>query len=186
MFICLHMPQQSPPSVFIKDKRKHGHKEHVPYCLLYTRHCPECFEHVNSILIKIREVSASTDSILLVEKAKQREVLASVNPQPPASGPPPQMGETGHNQGPAPPLPPVPHILVSLLGKPHRLTLPPPKNEQYSKLFINTNDLGVKLSSCPCSVAKSCPTLCNPIDCSMPRFPYFTISRSLFKLMFIE
>ena len=24
---------------------------------------------------------------------------------------------------------------------------------------------------CCCSVAKSCPTLCNPVDCSMPGFP---------------
>ena len=29
-------------------------------------------------------------------------------------------------------------------------------------------------------------TLCNPKDCSMPGFPSFTISQSLFKLMFID
>ena len=42
---------------------------------------------------------------------------------------------------------------------------------------------------CRCSVAQSCPTLCNPIDCSMPGFPvhhHLTISRSLHKLMSIE
>ena len=37
-----------------------------------------------------------------------------------------------------------------------------------------------------CSVAKSCPTLCNPMDCSTPGFPSFTISWSLLKLMSIE
>ena len=37
-----------------------------------------------------------------------------------------------------------------------------------------------------CSVAQSCPTLCDPMDCSTPGFPDFTVSRSLLKLMFIE
>ena len=36
------------------------------------------------------------------------------------------------------------------------------------------------------SVAQLYPTLCNPMDCSMPGFPVFTISRSLFKPMSIE
>ena len=37
---------------------------------------------------------------------------------------------------------------------------------------------------CLCySLAQSCPTLCNPTDCSMPVFLSFTISRSLLKLM---
>ena len=36
-----------------------------------------------------------------------------------------------------------------------------------------------------CSVAKSCPTLCNPMDCSMPDFPVF-LFWSLLKLMSIE
>ena len=30
-----------------------------------------------------------------------------------------------------------------------------------------------QFSYCCCSVAKSCPTLCNPMDCSMPDFPAF-------------
>ena len=34
-----------------------------------------------------------------------------------------------------------------------------------------------------CSVAKSCPTLYNPMDCSMPGFPVFTISWSLHKFI---
>ena len=37
-----------------------------------------------------------------------------------------------------------------------------------------------------CSVAKLCPTLCNPMNCSTPGFPVFTISWSLLKLTFTE
>ena len=37
-----------------------------------------------------------------------------------------------------------------------------------------------------CSVAQSCPALCDPTDCSTPGFPSFSISRSLLKLMSIE
>ena len=36
------------------------------------------------------------------------------------------------------------------------------------------------------SVAQSCPTLCDPLDCSKPGFPCPTISWSLFKPMSIE
>ena len=39
---------------------------------------------------------------------------------------------------------------------------------------------------CCCSVAQSCLTLCNPMDCSTPVFLSFTISRSLLKLRSIE
>ena len=34
-----------------------------------------------------------------------------------------------------------------------------------------------------CSVAQSCPTLCDPMDCSTPGFPSFAISQSLLKLI---
>ena len=37
-----------------------------------------------------------------------------------------------------------------------------------------------------CSVAKSCPTLCNPVDCSTPGFPVLHWSWSSLKLVFIE
>ena len=37
-----------------------------------------------------------------------------------------------------------------------------------------------------CLVAQLCPTLCDPVDCSMPGFSGFTISLSLFKLTSIE
>ena len=36
---------------------------------------------------------------------------------------------------------------------------------------------------CCCSVTQSCPTLCDPVDGSVPGFRSFTISRSLLKLM---
>ena len=39
---------------------------------------------------------------------------------------------------------------------------------------------------CCCLVAKSCPTLCDPIDCSAPDFPVLIISQSLLKLMSLE
>ena len=38
---------------------------------------------------------------------------------------------------------------------------------------------------CCCSVAKLCPTLCDPMDCSTPGFS-FTVSQSLLKLISIE
>ena len=36
------------------------------------------------------------------------------------------------------------------------------------------------------SVTQSCPTLCDPMDCSMPGFPVLTNSQSLLKLISIE
>ena len=39
---------------------------------------------------------------------------------------------------------------------------------------------------CCCSVAQSCPTLCDPMDCSLQASLSFTISRSLLKLMSIK
>ena len=36
-----------------------------------------------------------------------------------------------------------------------------------------------------CSVSQSCPTLCDPMDCSMPGLPVLTISQSLPEFMFI-
>ena len=49
---------------------------------------------------------------------------------------------------------------------------------------VNTDTL---LSGCCyCSVAQSCPTPCDPMDCITPGAPSFTISQSLLKLMFIK
>ena len=39
---------------------------------------------------------------------------------------------------------------------------------------------------CCCSVTQSCPTLCDPMNCSTPGSPVLTISQSLLKLMVIE
>ena len=39
---------------------------------------------------------------------------------------------------------------------------------------------------CYCSVAQSCLTLCDPMDCSTPGFPVSHQLQSLLKLMFIE
>ena len=36
------------------------------------------------------------------------------------------------------------------------------------------------------SVTQSCPTLCDPVDCSTPDFLFITHPRSLLKLMSIE
>ena len=36
------------------------------------------------------------------------------------------------------------------------------------------------------SAAKSCPTLCDPVDCSMWSYLFFTSSWSLLKLIFVE
>ena len=36
------------------------------------------------------------------------------------------------------------------------------------------------------SVTQSCPTLCDPMDCSMPGFPVITSSRSLLKFLSIK
>ena len=39
---------------------------------------------------------------------------------------------------------------------------------------------------CCCSVAKCCPILCDPMNCSMPGFPVLHYLWSLLKLMYIE
>ena len=40
--------------------------------------------------------------------------------------------------------------------------------------------------TCCCSVTRSRPILCNPMDCSTPGFLFFAISQSLLKLMSID
>ena len=42
------------------------------------------------------------------------------------------------------------------------------------------------IQTCCCSVAQSCPTLWDPMDCSTPGLPSISISWSLLKLMFID
>ena len=61
---------------------------------------------------------------------------------------------------------------------------PPPGVSPRGVLFLYKTLGLTKLRSCMnglccrCSVTKSCPTLCDPIDYSMPSFPAFTISWS--------
>ena len=45
---------------------------------------------------------------------------------------------------------------------------------------------GLFWNCCCCSVTQLCPTLCNPMDCSMPGFLSITNSQSLLKLMSIK
>ena len=42
------------------------------------------------------------------------------------------------------------------------------------------------MACCCCSVAQSCPTFCDPMDCSTPGFPVLHHLPSLLKLMSIE
>ena len=50
--------------------------------------------------------------------------------------------------------------------------------------FLFWAPLCMLMNFCCCSVAQSCPTLCDPMDCKAPLS--LTISRSLLKLMSIE
>ena len=57
--------------------------------------------------------------------------------------------------------------------------------------YIQTNNLAkvwinIVKACCCCSVTKSCPTFCNPMDCSMPGFPVLHHLLKLFKFMTIE
>ena len=56
--------------------------------------------------------------------------------------------------------------------------------EHKSKKSVLTNHHHTWVTCCP--VAKSCPTPCEPKDCSMPASLSFMISKSLLKLMSIE
>ena len=51
--------------------------------------------------------------------------------------------------------------------------------------WASLNSLSLVLCYCY-SVVQSCPTLCDPMDCSMQASLAFTVSQSLFKLMSIE
>ena len=60
------------------------------------------------------------------------------------------------------------------------------------KVISSSNSAALLPKTCPmfyqfCSVAQSCLTLCNPIDCSMPGFPvHHQLPGSLLKLMSIK
>ena len=61
-------------------------------------------------------------------------------------------------------------ISVLLLTSLHRLPIPPCLHIQ---ILLITQDSTQRLPCCCCSVARSCPTLCDPVDCSTPGFPVF-------------
>ena len=52
--------------------------------------------------------------------------------------------------------------------------------------FSNSHNIKPSHYCCCCSAAQSCPTLCDPMDCSTPASLSLTISRSLLKLVSIE
>ena len=55
----------------------------------------------------------------------------------------------------------------------------------FYKINVLNRDSLVRRRIC-CSVAQSCLTLCDPMDCKTQGFPAFSISQSLLKLMSIE
>ena len=64
-------------------------------------------------------------------------------------------------------------------------------NQQYKRIEENdrirqTGDLVKKIGDQFISVAQPCPTLCNPMECTMPGFPVHHQSWSMLKLMSID
>ena len=57
---------------------------------------------------------------------------------------------------------------------------------QYLCFLINQKTIRRICGYYCCSVAKSCPTLCDPMDCTCQAPLSFTISQSLLKFIFIE
>ena len=63
--------------------------------------------------------------------------------------------------------------------------------QKNSKMYVTMSCISPeeeprRFCCCCFSVAQSCPTLCNPMNCSTPGFPVLHLSWSLLKLMFIE
>ena len=61
-----------------------------------------------------------------------------------------------------------------------------PSTDEWIKNEYNKCGIPYSGMCCCCWVSKSCPTLCEPMDCSTPGFPVLTNSQSLLKLMSIE
>ena len=73
---------------------------------------------------------------------------------------------------------PIPSLLCAHRDNFYRLA---PRN------IINISQLSIQLGmTTSCSVAQSCLTLCDPMDCSRQASLSFTIPQNLLKLMFIE
>ena len=70
-----------------------------------------------------------------------------------------------------------------LFGKPHPIALLHIAGQNSILRQFLVLRKAEKCSSCCCSVAQLCLTLCDLMDCSMPTFLFFTISRSLLKFM---
>ena len=69
---------------------------------------------------------------------------------------------------------------------PHATTIKPKAFFSDSYYGNMVTLLKMNLKHCCCSVTTLCSTLSNPMDCSIPSFPSFTISQSLLKFMSIE
>ena len=54
-----------------------------------------------------------------------------------------------------------------------------------ASIYLRPN-FSLLFTNCCCSVAQSCPTLCDPMDCSTPGFPVLHYLPELLKLMSIE
>ena len=73
------------------------------------------------------------------------------------------------------------------------LTTGPPKKSKGTQIFYNKQDVcltlalrgNIILTVC-CLTTKSCPTLCDPMACSMPGSSVLPVSQSLLRLMSIE
>ena len=57
---------------------------------------------------------------------------------------------------------------------------------EFEQLMWNLTSALTEFCCCYCSVAKSCPTLWDPMNCSTPGFPVLHCLRSVLKLMSIE
>ena len=64
--------------------------------------------------------------------------------------------------------------------------IPFPLGNRNPWLSQHSNPLLCLSTGCCCSVAKLCPTPCDPMNCSIPGSLSFAISRSLLKLMSVE
>ena len=86
--------------------------------------------------------------------------------------------------------PAVPYLSIfSLFSLPRTLPSTPYLTHLFSFLgltLIVIFSLRSLCRCCCCSVAHSCLSLCDPMDCSMPASLSFSISRSLLKFMPIE
>ena len=70
--------------------------------------------------------------------------------------------------------------------RPYSLNRPSKLSQGRDTVFIVAVGKRRPCKHCCCSVAKSCQTLCNPMNCSMPGFPVLHISWSLLRFKSVE